>query len=123
MAAKDATQEGCRHQSAKRPEAEGGSVMKTIAVLLATSALIAGSLALWPSPSHSAQKGRAASPSPGKSSAAPGAVARREIRLKKDYMELKLRTPTVSTRRKPKVRLQDLPTTRAIGKSSPALMQ
>jgi hypothetical protein len=41
--------------------------MKKIALLSALAVLVAGSSALWSSPSHSAPKGRTASPPPSKS--------------------------------------------------------
>lgn len=51
--------------------AKGNFVMKRIVALSGLGALVAASLALAPAPSHSASKGRAASPPPGKSIVAP----------------------------------------------------
>ena len=49
--------------------------MRSIVVL--SGVAIAASLALWPSPSHPAQKGRAASPPPGKSAGSPSTAERK----------------------------------------------
>jgi hypothetical protein len=96
--------------------------MRKIVVLSALAVLVAGSLTLWPSPSYSAPKGRAASPPSGKSTATP----HRQIYQPGgpgDYMNLKLSTPTVASRKKGKTaaRPSEILILKPADKSSPMM--
>ena len=95
--------------------------MRKIVVLSGLALVAAAAVALWPSASYSASKGRTASSPPGKSTVSPGGKGAAKYTKKPDYLELKLSTPTISPvhKRKTRVRHQGLPVMQQMDRSSP----
>ena len=93
-------------------------------VMLSGCAVVAVSLALFPSASYSASKGRSAASSPSKSvgsSGGTGIAAKTKKPKEKpmEYYNVKFQDVMVTGRRAPKKNFQEIPATKRMDRASP----